>query len=149
MQIVCQQISVVDTSSISTQPLKNKYILHLIMYTHACIRTYMHTYVRTYTHMYVHTYVRTYIHTYIHTLHMYVHTYIRHFGVAVANWCSHKVPTMLRRHSWSNGSSSRSWLSNWCPPEAPFSQLLHHRVGKILSRKADQSTLDSRGTVHG
>ena len=142
MQIVCQQISVVDTSSISTQPLKNKYILHLIMYTHACICTYMHTfvrthtcmYIRTYVHTYIHTYIRTYIHTYIHTyiytlhtyVHTYIHTYIRHFGVAVANWCSHKVPTMSRRHSWSNGSSSRSWLSNWCPPEAPFSQPLHH-----------------------
>ena len=42
----------------------------------------------------------------------------RHLGVAVATWGSHKAPTMLRRCSWSNGSSFRSWLPNWYPPKA-------------------------------
>ena len=41
----------------------------------------------------------------------------RPYGVAMAT-C--KVPTMSRR-LWSNDSSSRPWLPNWCPPEAPFS----------------------------
>ena len=35
----------------------------------------------------------------------------RQFGVAVT---SYKAPTMLRRHSRSNGGSSRLWLLNWC-----------------------------------
>lgn len=53
------------------------------------------------------------------------------------------------RHSWNNGSSFKSWLPNWCPPEAPFSEPQHHRVGKMPSREADQLTWDSRDTVHG
>ena len=44
---------------------------------------------------------------------VYVLCTYRPFGVAVATW---KVPTMSRR-PW----SSRPWLPNWCPPEAPFS----------------------------
>ena len=33
----------------------------------------------------------------------------RHFGVAVVIWSTYKLSTMLRRHSWSNGSSFRPW----------------------------------------
>ena len=57
------------------------------------------------------------------------------FGVAVATWVSYKASTMLRRCPWSNGSSFRSWLPNWCPPKAPFSETSHHRVGKMPSQK--------------
>ena len=50
----------------------------------------------------------------------------RQFGVAVATWDMYSckppaISAMLRRYSWSNGSSFRSWLPNWCPPEVPFS----------------------------
>ena len=65
---------------------------------------------------------------------------------------SHRGPmytTRLKRRPAGSDSNSRSLTPNWSPVLASLPHSWFYRVGKLLSRKADLSTLTSRETGDG